>query len=469
MVINETISGTIAAYDYTLGTWTKNAQNLDDTNVISASITRQCSSDNVPEIGGVYAATLTMTARVTTFSNGFNIRGAKIILSHTINSVSDPLGVFWVTSAKRIGGVGSTIFEIEAVDAVGWLDVSSYNLPMLGNDGKNHLVPAGVLLAFNSNDEMRAIDYTRNYNGTYTTGWLGVLTGRVNQILEETLGIPDMVEWYNWDITTNGSYINCHAWREETSGESPYSLDFMIRYDETTFKLLYGGDKLDSERPRDLYSQFAEFAGGFIYARETGELSLGQYNMIEYPQIDFSEIMEEGAEIADYDMRLDRVRVYIEASDKDTWHTEDHWQSGKEYDNVVYFNWDIVANIPINMKCFAKGIPEGEWLAGWIVQALRYGYGYTDIDGKYHAPPIFRPFVARVFPRAVAEIPRLGQSAKLGTDLYSTVTKITWDLHGGYEISCAGSDSRTLVDTVNISAARKTKNDLQNWLRAIGG
>lgn len=50
---------------------------IGDSAVISASIKRQCSADSSVEIGGAYAATLNLQARITG-TDAFNIRGAKL-------------------------------------------------------------------------------------------------------------------------------------------------------------------------------------------------------------------------------------------------------------------------------------------------------------------------------------------------------------------------------------------------------
>ena len=55
----------------------------------------------------------------------FQVRGAKLKVFSKYNDVAQwsSIGTFWVTDATRVG----EIFSINAQDAVGWLDTSSYN------------------------------------------------------------------------------------------------------------------------------------------------------------------------------------------------------------------------------------------------------------------------------------------------------------------------------------------------------
>ena len=99
--------------------------NLDESSIISASIKRQCCSDGKFEIGGVYAASLSMKCRVSGTNSVQNQRSKIVVFSTKFDGVEEdfqPVGTFWITDAPRTG----EIYSITAVDNVGWLDTNNY-------------------------------------------------------------------------------------------------------------------------------------------------------------------------------------------------------------------------------------------------------------------------------------------------------------------------------------------------------
>ena len=483
MTIREHISGSLSGYDFTTGTWTKSTVILSDSNVISAQIDRQCSADSEPEIGGVYAASMRLTVRLSTGWNTYNLRGCRVVLRHEVNGEDLPLGVFWVTKAAKKGGFNSLIFDLEGLDAVGWLDGSSYNID-LSSRGFSKQITVGAWAAL-LNSDLKSIEYISR-GGQYANGWLPVFADLTNQIIHDTCGVNQAISWHLWDFSVNGEYINAYIWNAENEGQGApnYTLlqfDMPMHDEDGVIHLDNGCDKLDSTTPRDIFSQFAALSGGFIYAREDGGLALGQYMMAEYPAITtIQEIAEaDSFDYAEYIIRISSVLVRAEsAKDGSTqWQMTEY--SGRDYyDNnaeYVYINWEIDSSIAVNDILLGGVLHDGEWLSAPIWEAFYDGYydKGTQTDRKWHAAPTFRPFSARIFPRNSAEIPHLGCAVLLDRrgdyEVWSTVTHIKWDLHGGYVIKCAGADCRTMAQCTARSGAERTRQSTTTWLRAIGG
>ena len=118
MTIEESIRCEVYRYDHT-GSRYVLQYTLGESEIISASINRQCCAQGSFEIGGVYASTLSMVAKLSGMSL-FQVRGAKIIVWSKYDTENDwcQMGTFWVTDATRSG----EIFTLNAQDAVGWLD-----------------------------------------------------------------------------------------------------------------------------------------------------------------------------------------------------------------------------------------------------------------------------------------------------------------------------------------------------------
>ena len=76
MIIAEFIRVEVYKYNYTTGNYAL-ATTLTESSIISASGKRQCCADGTFEIGGVYAATFSMQAKIPGMTT-FQVRGAKL-------------------------------------------------------------------------------------------------------------------------------------------------------------------------------------------------------------------------------------------------------------------------------------------------------------------------------------------------------------------------------------------------------
>ena len=173
MTIAESIQVKVYKYDYTARNYAL-VTTLTESSIISASCKRQCCADGTFEIGGVYAATFSMQAKITGMTT-FQVRGAKLQVFSKYGTESDwySVGTFWVTDATRMG----EIFSINAQDAVGWLDTSSYN-----DTAETAAKAVGRVLADKWQNIGIGIDQW-DENGTEYGGWLQYLTDCTNTFI----------------------------------------------------------------------------------------------------------------------------------------------------------------------------------------------------------------------------------------------------------------------------------------------
>ena len=262
--------------------------NLDESSIISASIKRQCCSDSKFEIGGVYAASLSMKCRVSG-TNSFRIKGAKIVVSTKFEGVETdfiPRGTFWITDAPRTG----EIYSITAVDNVGWLDTANYTI--------------------SQNEVLKS--FAVYFAGLHPTDaalhtWLGFLTQEVNSIISRFSGLNSILAWDHYDDTANnGSFCNKQY---HDDGEFKDGIDLMY-YPDTATK------DGTAASPRELYGYIAQIAGGFIYAKENGHLTIGQFGQKEFgtAQISASEIEFDSFEPADFRIKIVMVTARTQLS-----------------------------------------------------------------------------------------------------------------------------------------------------------
>ena len=86
MIIAEFIRVEVYKYNYTTGNYAL-ATTLTESSIISASSKRQCCADGTFEIGGVYAATFSMQAKIPGMTT-FQVRGAKLKVFSKYNDVA---------------------------------------------------------------------------------------------------------------------------------------------------------------------------------------------------------------------------------------------------------------------------------------------------------------------------------------------------------------------------------------------
>lgn len=411
---------------------------LTEKNIISASVRRQCCPDSNFEIGGVYSASLSMTASVTG-TNSYNIRGAKIILENQYGNETalQQMGVFWVTQAQRISG---DLYSLTAQDAVGWLDTSSENYSENISNVLENLT--------------QYLGMTYNNSPTTIQGWCErIVTETCNSLLSRIFG-ENLLKWENYNLETNGRYTN--EWNFEPIGEGVRELLFTCSVQNASGQ---------SDSPRDLLHYLAELAGGFIYARENGSLTLGQFGPKEFGQAEVypHEIESDSLEIAEY--LLQRILVYLQA-----YHlTSNAFTSIESWAEYVPFR------IKIDSNPFLDGFSETNYFRDYV---NRYGDGFRAIkDGLFYfhhrknangelekKEPFcyFRPFHCKVHKQERFFLGQrihfiLGQSP--AEQAFSTITSVKWTFRGGWELACAGEDSRSMADALRRSKADKALTD----------
>lgn len=395
--------------------------NLDESSIISASIKRQCCSDGKFEIGGVYAASLSMKCRVSG-TNSFRIRGAKLVVSTKFDGVEEdfqPVGTFWITDAPRTG----EIYSITAVDNVGWLDTNNYT------DSQ-----ANALENF--------IDYFRSRhrgNATMYT-WFHYLTSDMNSIISRMTGLSNFLEWKDYDTAKNGRF--CNQYYTDDSHPDGVELEYYIEI---------SGHSGSPDVPREIYKRFAEITGGFIYACEDGRLTLGQFGQKEFgtAEISASEIELDSFEPADFKVVIAQVGAGSKIAQGDAVGTE----ASPNPDDVFYY---FTVDNNIFLDGFAQLYING---AG--------GYSVVHFDtlkpiasGIFNYLYWFHDFEIRPFRCKVHKPERfhLGQKIKIpdGTQEFeSVITSIQWTFRGGTVLACGGEDSRTLSGCSRYSKADK--------------
>lgn len=388
---------------------------LDESSIISASIRRQCCSDGKFEIGGVYAASLSMKCRVPD-TNSFRIRGAKIVVSTKFEGVENdfiPRGTFWITDAPRTG----EIYSITAVDNVGWLDTNNYT------DSQ-----ANALENF--------IEYFRALHPTDATmyTWFHWLTESMNSIISRMTGFSAFLEWKDYDTDKNGRFCN------------QYYDNFEIKY-----YVEVSGHSGSPDTPREIYKRFAEITGGFIYACEDGRLTLGQFGQKEFgtAEISASEIELDSFEPADFKVVIAQVGADSKIAQGDAVGTA---EPPNPEDVFYYFTVDNNIFLDGFAQMYINGA--GSY-ADFHVDTLKpIASGIFNYLYWFHNFEI-RPFRCKVHK---AERFHLGQKIRIpdGTQNFeSIITSIQWTFRGGTVLACGGEDSRTLSGCSRYSKADK--------------
>lgn len=394
---------------------------LSEHEIISASIKRQCCSDGKFEIGGVYAASLSMKCRVSG-TNSFRIRGAKLVVSTKFEGVEEdfqPMGTFWITNAQRTG----EIYSLTAVDNVGWLDTNNYT------DSQ-----ANALENF--------IEYFRALHPTdgKMVAWFHWLTDSMNSMISRMTGFSAFLGWKDYDIETNGRF--CNQYYTDDSHPDGVEIKYYIEV---------SGHSGSPDTPREIYKRFAEITGGFIYACEDGRLTLGQFGQKEFgtAEISASEIELDSFEPADFRVVIAQVGADSKIAQGDAVGTE----SSPNPDDVFYY-------FTVDNNIFLDGFAQlyinsaGEH-ADFHVNTLKpiasgifnYLYWFHDFE--------IRPFRCKVHK---PERFHLGQRIRIsdGTQNFeSVITSVQWTFRGGTWLSCGGEDFRTLSGCSRYSKADK--------------
>lgn len=455
MTIHEKICCRIYQYDHSAGKYVETYESaLNESSILSANIRRQCCPDDAFSIGGVYAATLSMQIRLPGMSL-FQVRGAKVIVWSKYDTESDwyQLGTFWVTDATRTG----EIFTLNAQDAVGWLDTSSFN-----DDSNVDCV--GKVLYGKYKDVGMALE---SYGSA--SGWTQYLTTETNRFIQFQTGISNMLTWKRWNnftVNPNEHYCNSHIWSDKTQYAG------WVELSDPNIVFANGSDdEIDSETPRDLYKMLAQIMFGFIYAEPDGAMTLGQFgaNQYETVEIGLHEMEYDSCDISDFELKMARAYVRAEYEDQ----SPGAWSALKEKDfsSNVYFHVNVGSNLFLDWM--ARGFSGDRTLITVTQGMWNWFYGFTDGAGVVHKPLHVRPFSCTVHSTKRFH---LGQRIKLTyRDLHesaahtyeSMITSIQWTFRGGVQIACGGADSRVMADCLKASKGDKVRKEAQNRCRAL--
>lgn len=458
---------------------------IGDSAVISASIKRQCSADSSVEIGGAYAATLNLQARITG-TDAFNIRGAKleVLSKYSTETEYKSRGTFWVTDATRVG----SIYTISAQDALGWTDTSSYNdTSSAGIKG----VGAALRSEYGTSDASGAcIDTWAEWDSIgINTGWLERLTSLTNIFVESQTGIKGMISWHwqppGYDTLTAAEKQNprkiwevCNWYANSNILDTSKKPVTETRYNALMYLIDDTQDEdnstgsADSDTPRDYYKHLAALAFGFIYSRpEDGALALGQYGLPQYgtAYIGMADIEAGTCNIAEYTVELLRTMARVELEGNgDTWSSVTH--NSPDYATASFQRYTIENN-PF-LDGFAKDF------------VLQHGYSLSTIAysmwrARYQpADKVSRQYNIRPFSCVVHTAQRyhLGQKIQItykrededkARTYSSVITSIEWTFRGGTSLACGGEDSRVLADCTKATKADRARKEALNRCRAI--
>lgn len=441
-VIKEHISGTVELYDHIAKAWATLCT-MSDSNVISASSQRQCCASGSFGIGGVFSATLSLTCRLPGVRL-FDVRSARIRLYSQYEGEAEPycIGTFWVTDASRTGD----IFSINAQDAVGWTDTSSYN-----DTGKD--------LAGGLSQYPDMVSYGRNL-----LGWAGTVTGLTNGFIQAQTGVANMLTWENYDKSQNNG--------EDYGNAMIYVIDddgiHLTAY-ETMFYLYTESGLADSDCPRDYFRWIAELAGGFIYAKpENGALTLGQFGQPEFgtAEIGMEDIQYDSCNIADYTLQPSASAVRSDLAG-DLYSEMVIGLTGHDYANTSYFRYLVEANP------FLDGFTAYFVFGHQTVPSLwTIAYNIWCTLGKYGGMTV-RPFQCTVHK---AQRYHLGQKIKITYQDFhehtpqtynSIITVISWTFRGGHTLACGGGDTRVMADCLRASKGDKAIKEARNRAMAL--
>lgn len=458
MIIKEQIRCRVYCYDYGNKSYTEVYDDaLDEGNIISASVKRQCCPDGGFEIGGAYASTLSMQVHLPGMTL-FQVRGARLIVWSKYGSEDSwyCVGTFWVTDATRVGEV----FTLNAQDAVGWLDTSSYNST---SDG---VASVGSIMSQSFSGIHVGIDNVESTSGAVIEGWLSRLTNATNFFIQMQTGIQSMLTWDPFAGTLD--YCNKYYYGKWNDGNW-HETDNLIG-----FGISSGSSGSYSSSPRDYYKYLSELTFGFIYAKPSnGHLTLGQFGNPDLGtvSIGMSEIEADSCDVADYTMKMLRTDVRQEGSQNGSSWWGSMYVSDPDYSSAVWIRFLVDSNPFLDSLDFdsISGSLQGQGVTGPSSLAAAMYYQYT----RSESPFTVRPFSCTVHSEKRFE---LGQKVKItyrdiheesATTYDSIITSLTWTFRGGYQLSCGGEDSRVMADCMRSSKADKARMEARNRCRIL--
>ena len=420
---------------------------LNDANVISCKTKRLCCADGAFEIGGCYAATLSMVCRLPGISR-YQIRGCRIILRRWYDgenytaSTAPVEGIFWVTDAKKV----AEIFTISGQDAMGWADTSSYNHTS-AEDG----LSAGVWGFGEFLSQLYSVGATLEW-------WMEKSVELANILAMRQMGLHKrLLVWRNYDKNENGGigYCNQYIWTDHDVEDTTQAANFWIYTADGVYK---------DDNPRSFLRWLAQAAGGFITVTKDGFLTLRQFVQPSLGDavIHMADMELDGCEVADYHLQLYHTAVM--------------------YDDVQAAIAGGGAPTSGGLTPYRIAVEGNPFMNGFMgYQADRATYRNSTVWGlamsMYHYGDnrhcIARPFKVKVHTTKRYELGEqicfpdwhdLGETQT--HELYSVITGVEWTFRGGTVLSCGGEDSRVMADCIKASKADRAIRELRSRFKA---
>ncbi len=440
MLIEEHLRGVmyIPVHDGSSYTVIEHAFTENDVIEGSCSITSRCCDDSTFSVGGVRPAELAVKLRIELPEvNAYTLYGAKIRLYSIYSSAEDAQevlrGEFWVTSVKR----SRTVYTIKASDAIVWLDTGSYT----SESGESQTESDNPIYQF-------CYSAVRTMTAHFNEGIMPYVNGQL-----AACEIDPILYDIRSDVTNN--FPDTYAYvliPTEVSGSC------------------------GSRSPRDYASYLAQLAAGCMqmlpspdepdtcklyltpYGYEPAETSSEAFRATwaDPISIPYDTIELDSCDIADYTLYVQKI--YIKTYD------ETGWASGGAYNKYM-------GNIVIDLS--GNPFLDGRWYHG---EGLgKKPFPVLNGIGEQLAKCEKRPFSLRCHPQfaRLTDYPKLGQKIRIesspGVWKESLITRMMWKFRGGWQFSCAGSDSRVLSQAAKQSLAKHAENSAKTHANIIAG
>ena len=482
--IEEHIQVFVERYNYSNHSWDRVAE-LGDADVISAVVKRQCCADGAYEIGGVYAATISIVCKVPGMTY-FQMKRCRLKVKHQYGSGDvTNIGVFYVSDVKKTG----ELFSISGQDAITWTDISSKCAQ------KWSCGPDLYQECLNTDKTMDMI--------------IEAILGLAGGFVEKKSGINYALKFKPYDMEANGgwAYANAYVpnWAPEAAQDGMIHLDDLVidgirhceqdpsvrgRVHNAYFGIyipdgggesnLFGNARSDT--PRDFLRYAAEVTGGFIYAdygnvgnmQDTDFVTLGQFGEPKWgiAEINMDDIEIDTCEVADFDILPVIGGVKAELKE----YTLNYWiEASTDFRSHSYIRFDLSDNPFVDRFTRSWCPPSQQYdtgalflrLAGQIWDAFYHMYGG---NGGY----TIRPFHATVHKPVdfhLGQRIRFRDYKDYGETVAHTydsiLTSIQWTFRGGYKLACGGEDERTMSDVMRASKADKVRRQLQDDMDAL--
>lgn len=466
MVIYEHVKGTIVIpiYDDD-GEFANRTADIDFTedDIIkdSCAITARACDDNTFSLGGVRSTELSIKLRLDGEGvNAYNLYGAKITLYSCYKqnpTASDWVfrGFYWVTSVSHV----KNVYTLRASDAVVWLDSGSY----VGDGTEVKEVNAKTAI------DKAMIGFHRKLNDNLKT-ILNLSNEELKKMEIDEIGLYELEESLLEPQNLTGIFRN-------NSPRYPENDDIRL------FGILDQNDGyFNSQSPSEYAKALAELYAGFITGRNCTEntekeleqpqiqiIPFGYFNETQgygTVSIKYSEIERDSLDIAGY--KLYFQNTYVRTFDETTWSS---YSSPKKYGGNITL--DITNNPFLDGRHHGLQIYDRDHKTQLCNDPACNVFEITNVIGEYVGTLDVRPFNLKCHKafQNWKEYPKLGMQIEIedadGKIKKSIITKTIWRFRGGWELGCAGSDSRVLSQAAKKSLASHTGNTSKTYTSTV--